>query len=127
MEDQEKVSLLNLGCGAAVELFDCELEKVLTDIQDPNTEEKAARTVTLKVTVKPSDRGYGKVSIQASCSLAKPNAYGTNFYIGKSPSGQVQAFEHNPQQLRLQFEEHQQRVTDAANENVTRMPAAAGE
>ena len=44
-EDFRKVSLTNLGNGAAVELFDHELQKVLANIDDPNTDPKEKRKI----------------------------------------------------------------------------------
>ncbi len=51
MED-ERLSLVNLKEGAAVEMFDIALQKVLENIHDINTTEEA-REITLKVKVKP--------------------------------------------------------------------------
>lgn len=51
----EKLSLVNLGGGAAVEMFDEALEKVLENILDPNTEAKTKRVITLKMTISPAE------------------------------------------------------------------------
>lgn len=48
-----QMTLANLGGGAAVERFQEELQKVITNILDPNTEAQAKRSVVLKVTIKP--------------------------------------------------------------------------
>ena len=52
---EETLTLENLGNGAAVELFDEALEKVLKNIMDPNTDPKAERSITMKVTFKPDE------------------------------------------------------------------------
>ena len=67
----EKLSLANLGGGAAVEKFDTELQKVLDNIADPNTVENAGREVTLKVKIKPKERDYAKVQILCGSKPAR--------------------------------------------------------
>ena len=42
---EEKINLSNLGNGAAKELFERELDRVLKDILDPNTEATAQREI----------------------------------------------------------------------------------
>jgi hypothetical protein len=62
MEDEPSVSLQNLGGGAAIELFDLELQKVLENISDENTRPAVVREITLKVKIKPGDdRDYGNL------------------------------------------------------------------
>lgn len=95
------VSLSTLGNGAAVQLFQVELQKVLDNIVDENTNPKAIREVTLKVKVKPDeDRDYGQVSISCTSKLAPMAPFGTNFFIGKRGRQGV-AQEHNPKQAKL--------------------------
>lgn len=95
------VSLSTLGNGAAVELFQAELQKVLDNIVDENTKPTAVREVTLKVKIKPSeDRDYGEVSISCVAKLAPLAPFGTNFFIGKH-RGKGVAQEHNPKQAKL--------------------------
>ena len=53
MDGQEFFTLTEIGRGAAVERFDLELQKVLDNIQDPNTDPKKARSVFLKFTITP--------------------------------------------------------------------------
>lgn len=67
----EKLSLLQLYDGAAIEAADIELQKVLDNIQDPNTDPKAVRKVTLEVKFKPNkDRNLSEVLISANAKLA---------------------------------------------------------
>ncbi len=66
MEDQEKVSLLNIKGGAAVEMFDRMLEEVLVNINDINTNTKQ-RKVTLEVIIAPSeDRTIADIGIKCT-------------------------------------------------------------
>lgn len=99
MTEQPIVSLENLGRGAAVELFDDGLQKVLANINDLNTSAKTTRQVTLKVTIKPSEnRDIAEVAIECVPKLAPVAPVGTRIAIGKTLSGKVEAREwNNPQ------------------------------
>lgn len=95
------MSLKSIGNGAAIELFDVELKRALENIMDPNTEPKKARTITLKVTLKPDEeREYASITIQAVSSLAPIQPYSSHCFLGKDRNGVV-ATEHNPKQLNM--------------------------
>lgn len=97
----ELVSLANLANGAAVERFDYELQKVLDNIADPNTKTKAARTITLKVSIVPSeDRSVGSVEIQCSSSLAGMQPAGHHVFLVQEGRYQ-RAYQHAAQQGEL--------------------------
>ena len=99
MSEEMQVSLQTLGSGAAAELFDDELGKVLANVVDVNTDHKTAREVTLKVTIRPNeDRTFGAVTIAASSKLAPVKSVGTAFFIGKR-AGRAVAMERDPRQL----------------------------
>ena len=67
----EKLSLGDLYDGAAIEAANIELQKVLDNIQDPNTDPKAVRKVSLEVKFKPNkDRSLAEVFISATSKLA---------------------------------------------------------
>jgi hypothetical protein len=101
MAETPKVSLTTLGDGAAIELFQVELQKALDNIVDENTRPTAVREVILKVRIKPSgDRDYGEVSVSCVSKLAPLSPFGTNFFIGKH-RGKGVALEHNPKQAIL--------------------------
>ena len=100
-EEKEHVSLENLGAGAATELFDLELQRVLENISDKNTKPTALREVTLKIKIKPSeDRDYGEVEISCVAKLAPVKPFPTNIFIGRH-LGRTVATEHNPKQAKL--------------------------
>ena len=112
----ETVTLANLGGGAALELFNAELEKVLENITDPNTDPKAVRSITLKVTIKPDEtRDLGDVGIQATSNLAGSRAYVTRLIFGRNQKGGAEAREFETQ--RTMFDEKQTDETD--NDKVT--------
>jgi len=100
--EEEKVSLATLKGGAAIEVFDMALQRVLDNINDPNTKPSATREVTLKVTIKPSeDRGSGAIAIACSSKLASIQEVGTVLYFGKDEMGDGAAFEFNARQPEL--------------------------
>jgi hypothetical protein len=66
----ETLDLMNIANGAAIELFDHQLAKVMENIADLNTDSKAARTITLKVTFAPfPDRSGALVELKCTSSL----------------------------------------------------------
>ena len=68
-EEEVTLSLLNLKNGAAVEMFDRQLQRVYNNIGDVNTSLKE-REITLKVKIKPSkDRSLLAINIE--CPPAK--------------------------------------------------------
>jgi hypothetical protein len=92
------VTLETLAGGAAVELFNTELARVLANIADPNTRADAARTLTLEVTIKPTeDRDMGAVSVQALAKLAPIRPATTRIFFGRR-QGKLVAVEHDPKQ-----------------------------
>lgn len=96
-----QITLANLGGGAAVEKFEDELQRVVENILDPNTEPEAKREVILKVAIKPDkDREFGAISIVASCKLAPASAYNTRAYFGQDAETFV-AYEDNPRQTTI--------------------------
>jgi len=84
-----EVRLDTLGGGAAVELFEKELRKVIENIYDPNTEPDAKRTITLKATFKPHDEGRDTVAVllEAKSSVAPHKPHGTVVYVGREAKG----------------------------------------
>ena len=101
--DEEGISLISLKEGAAVELFDAELQKVLDNIMDPNTKPDSVREVILKVKFKPEkDRSMGIISIEPFSRLAPQAPVATRVFLG-GKNGKGVAFEHNPKQPSLPF------------------------
>lgn len=103
MDGQEFFTLTEIGRGAAVERFDLELQKVLDNIQDPNTDPKKARSVVLKFTITPDeDRGVGKYAIDAQAKLAPLKAHPGRVFLGKdSKTGHGVASEEHPNQAEM--------------------------
>lgn len=66
-----KVSLSNLGNGAAVELFDSALNEVYSNIDDLNTDLTAVREVHLVVKIKPDKNYRLNKKVALSCKVQK--------------------------------------------------------
>jgi hypothetical protein len=102
MDPEGKVSLTNLGRGAAIERFDDEFMRVVENILDPNTED-GPRAINLKVTITPNEeRTSAGLSISVTSSVRGAKSVPTMIFIGKD-RGQAVAFEHNPEQLKLKL------------------------
>ncbi len=102
MDGQERFTLCEIGRGAAVERFDLELQKVLDNIQDPNTDPKKARSVVLTFTITPDeDRGVGKYAIDAQAKLAPIKAHPGRVFLGRDQDGHGVASEEHPNQTEM--------------------------
>lgn len=94
MRETQPVTLATLYGGAAIEAVDHELQNALANIIDINTSPTAARSVTLKLNIKPSkDRDVASITFQASSKLAPAEELETSVLIDKDMSGRVAAFE----------------------------------
>mgnify|MGYP000868145891 CR=1 FL=1 len=85
-----EVNLANLTRGALMEQFNTELEKVIENIADPNTEAKKARKITINITLKPNEnRNIVAVEVQTKSTLAPANKVETNLFIDKDKDGNL--------------------------------------
>lgn len=81
---EEIVTLASIGNGAALELFDHELKRVIANIVDPNTSAKAKRGITIKVVIQPDEeRGIGFASVEVTSKLAGVKPVSSTMYFGK--------------------------------------------
>lgn len=84
MSDVINVSLSNLSSGVADELFQREFDKVLENIADINTSANAARTINLKINIKPNeDRTSGNITIKASSTVCPAKEHKDPIYFSK--------------------------------------------
>ncbi|MFV0470321.1 MAG: hypothetical protein ACK5MK_15535 [Dysgonomonas sp.] len=82
------MNLNEIGNGGLQELFAHELDKVLKNIKDPNTDAKAKRTVTIKLEIKPDEqRMVGQVGINVSHTSAPIKGLATNILMEKTGAG----------------------------------------
>lgn len=78
------INILQLAQGAVQEKLDREFEKVFENIQDPNVNAKAKRTITLKIDLVPDDvRQVVKTNVTATSKLAPTDPVTTTILTGK--------------------------------------------
>ena len=97
----QSVTLESIGGGALTEIFAHELARVLANINDPNTSEKAKRAISISVVFKPgADRDLADVELTCVSKLAPVSKVSTRLYVGKS-GGKLVAVENDPRQTGL--------------------------
>lgn len=78
------VTLENLAGGAAAEQFGYELDRVLRNIADPNSDPEATRKIEMVVAFKPSsDREGAQVIVKVTSKLAGLKPVGAPIWIGE--------------------------------------------
>jgi hypothetical protein len=77
------VTLDSIGGGALAELFAAELQKVLANIADPNTDEKAKRAIQISVVFKPRERDVADIELKCASKLAGIVTVKTQLFMGK--------------------------------------------
>jgi hypothetical protein len=98
---EETVTLDNIGGGAAAQLFEVEWKKVLKDIMDPNTDPKAERAITIKVTIKPDEnRDLCVIGVSVKPKLSGTKAFLTTAFLGME-NGRPEAREIENKQANL--------------------------
>ena len=97
----ETVTLENLGHGAASEMFGAELEKVVANIMDPNTQANAIRAITLKLKFRPDmNRKTCMVEISCDSKLATAVPFGSTLFVGME-QGKAVVTEYAPEQRQM--------------------------
>lgn len=85
-----KLNLADMAQGAFMEQFYIELNKVLANIKDPNTDPKKARKITLTATLKTDeDREVVAFQVQSKASLVPAKPLSTIILVDKAPDGTV--------------------------------------
>ena len=99
--EAEKLSLANIARGAAEEIFAHELERILENIADINSDAEQKRTITLEFSFKPfEDRSGFSIVVSSKAKLAAVQAVkATAFLVRKG--GQIFAYPHDPRQASL--------------------------
>lgn len=111
------VNLANIGNGAAMERFDFELTKVMSNIKDVNTDPEKKRSITLTVTFIPhGDRSGMQTVIDCTSKLASVPAYQAGaMFIIRNDEGEFQAYAHDTRQEQLFGEPDKETEPAAAN------------
>jgi hypothetical protein len=97
------VTLSTMNRGAAEELFQAELQKVMENIQDINTEAKAKRTITISLVFVPNEtREEIGLEIAVGHKPAQMRGTSTRLYSdGRKVAGRYEVVEYDPKQLRF--------------------------
>ena len=94
------LKLDELANGAVAEKFNVELEKVLKNLMDLNTDFKKARKITLTCNFSTTeDRDEAVVDFEIKSALAPQKGVMSRMIIGKDAEGKVQAAEYEKGQL----------------------------
>jgi hypothetical protein len=82
-QKHKTIELPTLAGGAAIELFDSAVAQVLENLQDPNTDWKARRKITLDVVFSSDEeRQVGDIEIKCSTKLAGIKGVRTVVFYG---------------------------------------------
>jgi hypothetical protein len=85
-----KLNLSQMAQGAFIEQFDIELNKVLVNIKDPNTDPKKPRKITLTATLKADeDRDVVSFEVQSKATLVPAKPLSTIILVDKTADGTV--------------------------------------
>lgn len=116
--DYEKVKLDNINAGAAMDLFEAELQKALVNIADENTSPTATREIKLVVKIKPGkDRQSAGTEIQCTSKLAPYQPHESFMIFGHDGDGKVEAYQTDINQPQLPGigDENITNITEGAN------------
>ena len=90
MSNTTKINTETFAAGAMAEKLNTELQKVMENIYDPNTDPKKARKVTLTLTLKADeDRDIISVDINTKATLAPSKGVATKMVLGTDGEGKV--------------------------------------
>ena len=91
----DKLNIANIAMGALLERADIEIDNVLRNILDKNTDYKKKRKVTLEITFAAMDESREKVAVElkAKSSVSPYNPVITQVFVGKDSEGQIKAEE----------------------------------
>lgn len=97
------VDLTTLSGGAAIERFQRELERVLQNVMDPNTDWKAAREIVLKIRICPQEsRRAGTIKVACSSKLAGYKAHQAPYFV-RAHEGRSVIVQEDPNQMELEL------------------------
>ena len=100
--DVVPINIGNINNGAAIDLFDQALAKVLENIADLSTEPTATRAITLTVVFKPhSDRIKVETEMGVAAKLATPERSKAHVFLARSDGGGIVALDADPRQMPL--------------------------
>lgn len=109
----KNINILEVSQGAIREQIDIEIKKVLDNLLDPNTDFKAARTLTIELKLKnrTDKRDIVDLSGQAKVKLAPYNPIGATLYTEVTKNGIVAAELTKPDPNQISIDEEQGQAT----------------
>jgi hypothetical protein len=114
------LNILNIAKGALVEQADVEIQRILENISDPNTDIKKVRKLTITMSFKPMDRDAAAIEVVTKSSCVPYNAVATQVFIGRNDDGQVVAEEFIKGQVKGQLKV----IDDDTGEVISDVPAS---
>lgn len=123
------VSLQTIAGGGLAELFDAEMERVVANIADINTDPNAKRVITVAIEITPEGvkRDSAKVKVKCNSKLAGIMSLNTQLFIGKQ-NGKTVAVENDINQGKLFDQEQPSKPLAAvATGNFTQPPTKDGQ
>lgn len=82
--DVKQITLATMADGAADELFSDALSKVLANIEDPNTDAREKRTITLRFEfTADEERNVGSMKVVPTIKLAGTKGLKVGLYLGR--------------------------------------------
>ena len=90
MSEEYELKLTEIAEGGLQEKFNEVHQKVIENIHDPNTDHKAKRTVTIKLTYE-ADKNRETIGLQSdvSCKTAPPVGVASTLIVGADNDGQI--------------------------------------
>lgn len=120
MTQREIRRLDELMDGALTERFNYEMERVLQNVFDPNTDPKSKRGITITISIAPNERrDAADFKIDVKSRLASPMPVAQTVLIAQSDDGSVTATEITgqvPGQMNIEGDEFIPRMVKFGNE-----------
>jgi len=122
----DKLNIASVAKGALMERADVEIENVLKNILDKNTDWKKARKVTLELEFKSMDdtRESVQLGLKAKSSVSPYTPVLTQLFLGKDNNGQVIAEEYAkhtiPGQTAIQVDKETGEILEATDNKAGR-------
>ena len=114
IQRQQRLTLGNLCGGAVAEVFERELNEVLENILDPNTDPQLKRVITMEVRLKPyEDRTGADIEFSCRSRIAPVTSVRSRFYLTRV-DGKPLAISNDPKQLTI-FDAATAPVTEIRN------------
>lgn len=96
------INIGNVCDGAAVDAFEKKLQEAINNIYDLNTPATAARTITLKVKLKPrEDRVQINTEFTCDVKLASFEPKTSRMFVARDEDGNLHALDSDPRQIAL--------------------------